>query len=53
MEGDRKMIWIPPEYWPDYGSSCIYHDGALYICEPSGKVQYMELTRDNSLTYEM
>ena len=50
MEGDRKMLWLPPEY--HWGDRLVCHDGLVALSNRSSELSFFELARDRRLTYE-
>lgn len=46
MEGDRRMIWLPPEF-RRRNMKC--HDGLVVMSNSSGELVYWELTKDRRL----
>lgn len=49
MEGNRKMLWLPPDFRPR--NMCIAHHNGLFViaCE-SGKMALMSFTQDGVVT---
>ena len=50
MEGDRKMLWLPPEY--HRGDRLVCHDGLVALSNRSSELSFFELARDRRITYE-
>ncbi|KAL8725583.1 MAG: hypothetical protein Q9181_006365 [Wetmoreana brouardii] len=49
LEGDRKMLWLPPRYRPKRGA---HHDGFFVIFTKSGRIITMDFSKEPVCTDE-
>lgn len=50
MEGNRKMLWLPPDFRPRSISGIAHHNGFFVIACASGKMFFMTFTQDGIVT---
>ena len=53
MEGDRRMLWLPLDYFIDSEASVLCHNGTILRLDESDELQVWQLTMNKDATYQL